>query len=79
MELGTDGEHEQHDAKLGKELEGVDIRDCRSGRERIDEDAAQDISDNQRLSGKVRENPTENCRRQDDAQIDKESGLFHRF
>ena len=53
-ELHADREHEEDDADLGEELEGVQVGDGRTRREGADQDAAEDVPEDKGLPGRPR-------------------------
>jgi hypothetical protein len=54
-ELDADREHQQDDADLGEQLEGVDVRHRRARRQRAHQDAAQDVAQDHRLTRQPRD------------------------
>jgi hypothetical protein len=49
-ELHTDGEHEEDDADLGHQLEGVDVVDAGAGGEGGDDEAGEDVAEDEGLT-----------------------------
>jgi hypothetical protein len=62
-ELHADREHEEDDADLGEELEGVQVGNGRSRREGADKDAAEDVPEDEGLPGRPRGGGAEDARR----------------
>ncbi len=57
-QLDAEREHQENDADLGQELEGLDVRDHRPRREGPDQEAGEDVAQDQRLAREARERAT---------------------
>ncbi len=74
-ELDADGEHQEDDADLGEQLEGVHVGDGGPGREGADEDAPQDVPEDQRLAREPCQRPTEHGGGEDVGEIAEDEGI----
>ena len=75
-ELQSDGEHQEDDADLGDNLEGVGLAYRRTWRERADEDSRQHVAENQRLSQPPRQRTSQDGSDEDVRQLFEDDGML---
>jgi len=76
-ELETDREHQEDDTDLGEELEGVEVGHRGPRRERADENAAEHVAEDQRLTCEPRQAAAEDGGREHVGQVAEDQRLGH--
>jgi hypothetical protein len=76
-EFNPDREHQQDDPYLGKQPVEFRIRERRARGERADENPAEHVPHDQRLTGKMSQRSSHEGTGQQQSEIDEQPGFFH--
>jgi hypothetical protein len=74
-ELDADREHEEHDADLGEEIEGMRVRDRGAWGERADEQPADHVAEDERLAQRPGRGAADHRSEKDEREVGEHAGI----